>query len=42
MSGEEEGGPWKAGNYSKNEEIQVCRSWMHINHDLIVGAQQKK
>jgi hypothetical protein len=42
MSDEEEGGSWRAENYSQNEDIQVCRSWMHINQNPIVGAQQKK
>ena len=42
MSDEEEGGSRRAENYSQHEEIQVCRSWMHISQDPIVGAQQKK
>ena len=41
-SDKEEGRSRRAENYSQNEEIQVCRSWMHINHDPIVGSQQKK
>ena len=40
MSDKEEGGSRRAENYSQNEEIQVSRSWMHINHDPIVGADQ--
>ncbi len=42
MSDEEEGGSRRAENYTQHEEIQVCRSWMHISQDPIVGAQQKK
>ena len=42
MSDEEEGGSQRAKKDSQHKEIQVCRSWMHISHDPIVGAQQKK
>ena len=42
MSDEEEGGSRRAENYSQQEEIHVCQSWMHISQDPIVGAQQKK
>lgn len=42
MSDEEEGGSRRAKNYSQDEEIQVCRSWMHISQDPIVGVQQNK
>ena len=38
----EEGGSRRAENFSQHEEIQVCRSWMHICQDPIIGAQQKK
>lgn len=42
MLEEEEGGFQRAKNFSQHEEIQLCRSWMHISQDPIVGAQQKK
>ena len=37
----EEGTSRRAENYSTNDEIQLCRSWMHISQDAIVGTQQK-
>jgi len=42
MLEEEEGGSRRAKRFSQHEEIQLCRSWMHISQDPIVGAQQKK
>ena len=32
----------RAENYSNNDEIQLCRSWMHISQDPIVGTGQQK
>ena len=36
------GGSRRAENYSQHEEIYICRSWMHISQDPIVGIQHKK
>ena len=42
MLEDEEGGSQRVENFSLHEELQLCRSWMHISQDPIVGAQQKK
>ena len=37
----DEGTSRRSENYSINDEIQLCHSWMHISQDPIVGAQQR-